>query len=189
MGMPDRPSTHHKTIMKRLQNLNHLARLLLACLLFASAPACMYTHEDGELINPQAKQSFGGYASAPHGFVIAEALNRSTGQWQSIGYAFASGTPTAVNGGPDLYAWNISLTPTDNPSYACFASQYCYIPAGDHSIEVRFREPYGTVPNLTVFDQGGLQCVFQRLFAGDNMVAAGAACGSSSQSVTLKVIG
>ncbi len=174
--------------MKTTRSLKNVLFLLLTTLLFAAAPSCMYSHEDGDLINPHGNQFFAGYAEFPQAPIVLEAFNRSTNNWDFMGYTYASTTPTTING-VSLYNWGYSVVLADLPNYACYASPHCYIPAGDHSIKLRFKEVGGTLSFLKTFDQGGLECVIQRIVAGDDMITAGAICGQNSPEITLKVIG
>jgi hypothetical protein len=144
--------------------------------------------EDGELINPHASEYFGGYAQRANAAIVVEALNLSTNNWDEVGVTFSSGTPTTFNG-VSLYSWGYSKVLATLPNYACYASKYCYIPAGDHSIKLRFKEIGGSVLYLKTFDPGGVNCVIQRMLPGSNMISAGAACAQQAPEVTLKVIG
>ncbi|MCR9160658.1 MAG: hypothetical protein ACE37F_20905 [Nannocystaceae bacterium] len=162
--------------MKRNTSLFFIASVALL------ASACVVGPHNDDWVDPWAVD-FSGYAEDAGDSVQIQAYDKHTNTWVTVRTVTASSTATNY-GGETLYRWTASNTNTW-VSGSCIwgdgAWANCPIPAGSAYATFRVRESGGRI--YTTFDDGGVNCVIDEVSAGENWLAAGAACASPESPV------
>ena len=154
---------------------------LLAALaiVFSTLGACVYAPSNGDWVNPSAID-FGGYAQHPGATIQVQAYDQSTSVWRIVTTAVSSTSVTRF-GGDELYSWSIDdFNFTAVPNWECYwgYNGYCAIPASRALAKLRFKEVGSDLGYLVTFEADGIQCVVDRVAAGQSWLVAGYNCRS-----------
>ena len=170
--------------MKRLKVVYCAA---LSALVFLSA--CTYAPENNEWVD-WTDIDFHGFAQNPSATIEIQAYHQRDGVWQTI-HTVTSNATAATLSGDSLYSWSANLDTTVLPNGHCYwgSPGTCSIPPGAASAQFRFKERGSDLAFLVTFDQGGLDCVLEKLTQGDTWLSAGASCaGANSPVLTLRIL-
>lgn len=171
--------------MKRLIQ----STLLLAASALATTGCITEPFNEQAFGSPAATVKFSGFAQSSGATVIVEGRRKNDGAWMEITRATA--TLSVTYGGRTLYYWNAydPIYDSSEPQTACIFSSSCSINGGGTTVQVRAREEGGDLSALVSFDEGGIDCVQDKVDAGTDWFAAGWDCrGSTTPILNLRYI-
>jgi hypothetical protein len=118
-----------------------------------------------------------GYASKPNALIQIQAYHQRNRTWDVVATARAEALASHF-GGESMYYWKYSFIVNNVINSPCYLAPNagCHISPLQTPMKLRFREVGGKIAHLITFDQNGVQCMIQRVGAGETLAAAGAVC-------------
>lgn len=168
-----------------------------ALVVLGTASACVTSVYDGQKFNHSGGNdafertlNLAGYGTKPNVPITVAVRHQQNQSWDAIATVFTSSNKQTY-GGDDFYPWSYGFVAQDVLDSTCYLSSDpdCRVAQSNYApVTLRFSQGGSQSGNLVTFEQGGLQCVIDRINQGESGMAAGFNCsGSQSPAITLQL--